>query len=62
MPTVLSDVRCWGQSGKHRLLASISPFDPERKSTAKEVDQFDAPHLSLDSLLPLAVIGIPDNL
>jgi hypothetical protein len=28
MPTVLSDVRCWRQSGKPRLLASISPFDP----------------------------------
>jgi hypothetical protein len=30
MPTPLSDVRCWGQSGKHLLAASISPFDPER--------------------------------
>jgi hypothetical protein len=30
MPTLLSDVRCWGQSGKHLLLASISPFDPLR--------------------------------
>src|SRR6202035_3128127 len=29
MPTLLSDVRCWGQSGKHLLAASISPFDPE---------------------------------
>jgi hypothetical protein len=34
MPTLLSDVRCWGQSGKHRLLASISPFDPFRKPGA----------------------------
>jgi hypothetical protein len=30
MPAVLSDVRCWGQSGKHQLEASISPFDPKR--------------------------------
>jgi hypothetical protein len=30
MPTVLSDVRCWGPSGKHLLAASISPFDPSR--------------------------------
>src|ERR1700692_2846740 len=29
MPTLLSDVRCWGQSGKHLLAASISPFDPD---------------------------------
>jgi hypothetical protein len=29
---LLSDVRCWGQSGKHLLAASISPFDPERSS------------------------------
>src|SRR5258706_14491237 len=28
MPTALSDVRFWGQSGKHLLAASISPFDP----------------------------------
>src|SRR5450432_2659142 len=26
MPTLLSDVRCWGQSGKHLLAASIAPF------------------------------------
>jgi hypothetical protein len=45
-----------------RLHVQTSQFDPERKSTAKEVDQFDAPHRTLDSLLPLAVIGIPDNL
>ena len=30
MPTLLSDVRCCGQSGKHLLTASISPFDPKR--------------------------------
>ena len=28
MPTLLSDVRCWVNSGKHLLAASISPFDP----------------------------------
>jgi hypothetical protein len=33
MPTLLSDVRCWGQSGKHLLAASISLFDPTRTST-----------------------------
>src|ERR1700676_4054459 len=32
MPTLLSDVRCWGQSGKHLFAASISPFDPVRTS------------------------------
>ena len=32
MPTLLSDVRCWGQSGKHLLAASISPFDPTETS------------------------------
>jgi hypothetical protein len=31
MPILLSDVRCWGQSGKHLLVASISPFDPLQK-------------------------------
>ena len=30
MPTLLSDVRCWVNSGKHLLAASISPFDPLR--------------------------------
>jgi hypothetical protein len=29
-PTLLSDVRCWVNSGKHLLAASISPFDPKR--------------------------------
>jgi hypothetical protein len=33
MPTTLRDVRFQGHSGKHLLLASISPFDPSRKST-----------------------------
>jgi hypothetical protein len=33
MPTLLSDVRCWGQTGKHLLAASISEFDPIRTST-----------------------------
>jgi hypothetical protein len=28
MAALLSDVRCRGQSGKHLLAASISPFDP----------------------------------
>src|SRR5258705_7925703 len=28
MPTTLRDVRFQGQSGKHMLLAGISPFDP----------------------------------
>jgi hypothetical protein len=28
MPTLLSDVRCWVNSGKYLLAASISPFDP----------------------------------
>src|SRR5258708_34993488 len=35
MPTLLSDVRCWGQSGKHLLAASISPFDPNATSTRR---------------------------
>jgi hypothetical protein len=26
------DVRCWGQSGKHLLAASISLFDPKQTS------------------------------
>ena len=30
MPTQLSDVRCWVNSGKHLLAASISDFDPTR--------------------------------
>jgi hypothetical protein len=32
MPTLLSDVRCWVNSGKHLLAASISEFDPQRSS------------------------------
>ena len=32
MAAVVSDVRCWQQSRKHLLSASISPFDPERTS------------------------------
>jgi hypothetical protein len=28
MPAVLSDVRCWGQSGKHLLAVRISHIDP----------------------------------
>src|SRR2546421_11330143 len=28
MPKYLGDVRCWVNSGKHLLAASISPFDP----------------------------------
>jgi hypothetical protein len=32
MPQQSLYVRCRGQSGKHLLLASISPFDPKRKS------------------------------
>jgi hypothetical protein len=34
MPTLLSDVRCWGQSGKHVLGESISPFDRAAKLAA----------------------------
>jgi hypothetical protein len=33
MPTLLSDVRCWANSGKHLLAASISPFDPDSDIT-----------------------------
>jgi hypothetical protein len=44
MPTVLSDVRCWRQSGKHRLLESISPFDPQQTSDiAAEVESTAVP-------------------
>jgi hypothetical protein len=32
MPIAFCDVSCWGQSGKHLLSASISPFDPQRSS------------------------------
>jgi hypothetical protein len=32
MPTVLSDVRCWVNSGKHMLALSFSGFDPRRSS------------------------------
>jgi len=35
MPPSSLYVRCWGQSGKHLLLASISPFDPTRSLAAK---------------------------
>jgi hypothetical protein len=30
VPKYLGNVRYWMNSGKHLLLASISPFDPER--------------------------------
>src|SRR3981189_2822501 len=33
MPILLSDVRCWDQSGKHLLAASISESDPGRVKT-----------------------------
>jgi hypothetical protein len=56
------NVRYRGQPRKHMLALSSSQFDPKRAWTAKEVDQFDAQHLTLDSLLPLALIAIPDNL
>jgi hypothetical protein len=36
MPTLLSNVRCWVNSGKHLLALSISEFDPERTSTASK--------------------------
>jgi hypothetical protein len=36
MPKYLGDVRCWVNSGKHLLFPSISPFDPDRNSTANE--------------------------
>ena len=32
MPPLFRDVRCWGQSGKHLLPASISPFSPKATS------------------------------
>jgi hypothetical protein len=32
MAAALSDVRCWRQSRKHLLAASISPFDPSAPS------------------------------
>jgi hypothetical protein len=32
MAGLVGDVRCWGQSGRHVLSASISPFDPCRTS------------------------------
>jgi hypothetical protein len=35
MPTTLRDVRFQGQSGKHMLLAGISPFDPKRTSRSE---------------------------
>jgi hypothetical protein len=35
MPTLLSDVRCWVNSGKHLLAASISEFDPSATSAPK---------------------------
>src|SRR5258706_2079970 len=31
-------VRCWGQSGKHMLVASISPFDPSGTLAAKKIE------------------------
>jgi hypothetical protein len=34
MAAVLSDIRCWKQSGKHLLAASISPFDSQRSSAS----------------------------
>jgi hypothetical protein len=34
MPLWSPYVRCWGQSRKHLLLASISPFDPKRTFSA----------------------------
>jgi hypothetical protein len=30
LPKYFGDVRCWVNSGKHLLAASISPLDPER--------------------------------
>jgi len=37
-------------------------FDPELTSTAKEVDQIDAPHLILDNSLLLAAVRVPDSI
>jgi hypothetical protein len=42
MPPLLSDVRCWGQSGKHLLAASISPFDPTATFAVHCGNGFDA--------------------
>jgi hypothetical protein len=33
MPTASSNVRVWGQSGKHMLVLSSSQFDPGRVET-----------------------------
>ena len=47
MPTLLSDVRCWGQSGKHLLALSFSGFDPSRTSAIGHPGQ---PHALIDAL------------
>jgi hypothetical protein len=46
MLTLLSDVRYRGQSRKHLLAASISPFDPERTSSRPDTNYSDVPFLS----------------
>ena len=38
MPTLLRNVRSRGQSGKHLLAASISPFDPKATLAGSSVD------------------------
>jgi putative tryptophan/tyrosine transport system substrate-binding protein len=40
MPTLLSDVRCWVNSGTHLLAASISPFDPQATFAEFQFDFF----------------------
>jgi hypothetical protein len=42
MPTLLSDVRCWVNSGKHLLAASISEFDPTATLAVHCGNGFDA--------------------
>jgi hypothetical protein len=53
MPTLLSDVGCWGQSGKNLLAASISPFDPERSSAAVFGNDVD-----IDQHLMMCIVDI----
>ena len=60
LPTLLSDVRCWVNSGNHLLAASISPFDPEQDGAGKSIDQFrgnDAAKISAGIAVAVAKIG-----
>jgi hypothetical protein len=51
MLILLSDVRCWGQRGKHLLAASISLFDP----TTDQPPKFNMV-LVVANLIPRAVL------